>query len=64
MKKKQKVAIVKNHLLEEESKRMTKRNIMKPKVDTDTVSAFSSHKNYHQTRRKMNAHLHFSIIVE
>jgi hypothetical protein len=36
---------------------------MKPKVDSDTVTAFSSHKNYHQTGKKMKLHLDFHIIV-
>jgi hypothetical protein len=33
----QKLAMVKNHLLEEETKRMTVRRIMRPKVSTDTA---------------------------
>jgi hypothetical protein len=40
----QKLAMV-CQLLEEEAKKMT----MKPNVDTDTVTAFSSHRNHQQS---------------
>jgi hypothetical protein len=60
----QKLALAKNKLLEEESKRITKRNtcIMKPKVNTDTVTAFPSHRKG-QTQREMKMDIHFHIIV-
>jgi hypothetical protein len=40
--------LVKTKLLEEEAKRMT----MKPKVNTDTATAFSSHKKYQHSKWK------------
>jgi hypothetical protein len=43
--KNQKFAMVKNKLLEEESKRIMKRNIMKQEFESATVTAFSSHRN-------------------
>jgi hypothetical protein len=52
--KNQKLAMVKNYLLEEESKRLTNRNIMIQKLDSDTVTAFCSHRNYQQSNWKKN----------
>jgi hypothetical protein len=45
LEKNQKLPMVKNKLLEEETKRMTKRSIMKPKVNIDTATASTSHRN-------------------
>jgi hypothetical protein len=52
LEKKQKLPMVKNKLLEEKKKRMTKSNIMKPKVNTDTATTSTSHKNYQQSKWK------------
>jgi hypothetical protein len=46
--------MVKGQLLEEETKRMTKRSIMKPKVNTNTVTAFSLHSNDQWSNWKKN----------
>jgi hypothetical protein len=48
----QKLAMVKGQLLEEETNRMTERGVTKPKLNTDTVTAFNSHKNYKQSKWK------------
>jgi hypothetical protein len=50
--KDQKLAMVKNHLLEEETKRMTVRRIMRPKVNTDTVTVLASRKSFQQSKWK------------
>jgi hypothetical protein len=50
--KDQKLAMVKNRLLEEETKRMTVRGIMRPKVNTDTVTAFAPRKSFQQSKWK------------
>jgi hypothetical protein len=50
--KDQKLAMVKNRLLEEETKRMIVRRFMRPKVNTDTVTALASHKHFQQSKWK------------
>jgi hypothetical protein len=52
--KDQKLAMVKNKLLEEESKKITKRNVMKQEFQSDTVTAFSSHWNDQWSNWKRN----------
>jgi hypothetical protein len=54
--KSQKLAMVKGQLLEKETKRI----IMKPKVNTDTVTAFTSHKNYRQSKMEGGRCITFS----
>jgi hypothetical protein len=46
--------MVKNKLLEEESKRIMKTNILKQEFKSYTVTAFSSHRNDQQSNRKRN----------
>jgi hypothetical protein len=63
--KDQKLAMVKNHLLEEETKRMTVRRIMRPKVNTDShrirlIKIFSSQNG---RRRKVHHLFHLIVII-
>jgi hypothetical protein len=59
--KDQKLAMVKNRLLEEETKRMTVRRIMRQKVNTDTVTAFASRKSFSAVKMEGGRCIIFSI---
>jgi hypothetical protein len=50
--KNQKPSMVKDQLLEEESKRIMKRNIIKQEFESDTVTALSLRRNDQQSNRK------------
>jgi hypothetical protein len=48
------LAMAKNKLLEEDSRRLTKRNVMRQEFETDTVTAFSSHRSGERSKWKRN----------